>query len=200
MYRICLQCGRPGFDPWVGKIPWRREWQPTPVFLPAEFHGQRSLAGYSPWGRKESDTTKRLILTTTSTTITITESLQSCPSLCDPMDCSLPGSSIHGIFRATVLEWGELPSPTLTKVLLNIQTTLLILRAWHAQTPEGKESLIVLPLRPVYLLLRLSVVSSWRGIRGLQTVMNLAVTMNHWSLSFFFSSTPKLQAHNWGDC
>ena len=44
-------------DPWVGKIRWRREWQPTPVFLPGEFHGQRSLVGYSPWGRKESDTT-----------------------------------------------------------------------------------------------------------------------------------------------
>ena len=46
------------FNPWVGKIPWRREWPPTPVFLPREFHGQRSLAGYSPWGRKESDMTE----------------------------------------------------------------------------------------------------------------------------------------------
>ena len=45
-------------DPWVGKIPWRRKWQPTPVFLPGEFHGQRTLAGYSPWGRKESDMTE----------------------------------------------------------------------------------------------------------------------------------------------
>ena len=53
-----LQCGRPGFDPWVGKIHWRRAWQPTPVFLPGEFHGQRSLAGCSPWGRQESNTTK----------------------------------------------------------------------------------------------------------------------------------------------
>ena len=41
------------FNPWVGKIPWRREWQPTPVFLPGKFHGQRSLAGYSPQGPKE---------------------------------------------------------------------------------------------------------------------------------------------------
>ena len=41
-----------GFDPWVGKIPWRRAWQPTPVFLPGESHGQGSLVGYSPWGRK----------------------------------------------------------------------------------------------------------------------------------------------------
>ena len=38
------------FSPWVGKIPWRRKWQPTPMFLPREFHGQRSLAGYNPWG------------------------------------------------------------------------------------------------------------------------------------------------------
>ena len=56
--RICLQCKRPGFDPWGGKIPWRREWQPTPVFLPGEFHGQRSLVGYSPQGHKELDTTE----------------------------------------------------------------------------------------------------------------------------------------------
>ena len=40
------------FRPWVGKIPWRRKWQPTPVFLPGESHGQRSLMGYSPWGHK----------------------------------------------------------------------------------------------------------------------------------------------------
>ena len=48
---------RPGFDPWVGKIPWKRVWQPTAVFLPGEFQGQRSLAGYDPWGHKELDTT-----------------------------------------------------------------------------------------------------------------------------------------------
>jgi len=46
------------FDPWVGKIPWRREWLPTSVFLPEEFHGHKSLAGYSPWDRKELDTTE----------------------------------------------------------------------------------------------------------------------------------------------
>ena len=50
--RIRLQCGRPGFDPWVGKIPWRRERLPTPAFWPGEFHGLST-----PWGRKESDTT-----------------------------------------------------------------------------------------------------------------------------------------------
>ena len=56
----CLQCRIPGFHPWVGKIPWRRAWQPTPVILPGESHGQRSLAGYGPWGRKQLDMTERL--------------------------------------------------------------------------------------------------------------------------------------------
>ena len=51
------------FNPWVGKMPWRRAWQPTPVFLPREFHGQTSLAGYSPWRHKESDTAEPLTLT-----------------------------------------------------------------------------------------------------------------------------------------
>ena len=46
--RICLQCGRHGFDPWVGKIPWRRAWQSPLALLPGESQGQRSLAGYSP--------------------------------------------------------------------------------------------------------------------------------------------------------
>ena len=49
-------CRRPRFNPWVGKIPWRWKWQPTPVFLPGEFHGQTSLAGHSSWDCKESDT------------------------------------------------------------------------------------------------------------------------------------------------
>ena len=52
-----LQCGRPGFNPWVGKIPWRRERLPTPVFWPGDFHGL-----YSPWNGKESDMTEWLSL------------------------------------------------------------------------------------------------------------------------------------------
>ena len=56
--RIHLQCGRPGFDPWVGKIPWRRERLPSLVFWPGEFPGL-----YSPWGRRKWDTTERLSLT-----------------------------------------------------------------------------------------------------------------------------------------
>ena len=57
---VCLQCGRPWFDSWVGKIPWRRKWQATPALLPGNSHGRRSPIGYSSWGHKESDTTERL--------------------------------------------------------------------------------------------------------------------------------------------
>ena len=55
--------GDPGSIPGSEKIPWRRQWQPTPVFLPGKSHGQRKLIGYRPWGRKESDTTERLHFT-----------------------------------------------------------------------------------------------------------------------------------------
>ena len=56
----CKRHERHGFDPWVGKIPWSRKWQSTLVFLPGESHGQRSLVGYSPWGREELVMTERL--------------------------------------------------------------------------------------------------------------------------------------------
>ena len=55
------RCRRCGLDSWVRKIPWTRKWQSTPVFLPGEFHEQRSVGGYSPWGLKESDLTDQLI-------------------------------------------------------------------------------------------------------------------------------------------
>ena len=58
-YNICLQCGRPGFNPWVGKILWRRKWQHTPVLLPGKSHGQRSVVGFNSWGCKESNTTEQ---------------------------------------------------------------------------------------------------------------------------------------------
>ena len=59
--KICFQCRscrRPRLNLWVGKIPWRRAWQPTPVLLLEESQGQGSLAGYTPWGGKESDRTE----------------------------------------------------------------------------------------------------------------------------------------------
>ena len=61
----CLQGGRPIFKSWIRKIPCRRAWQHTPVFLPGESHEQRSMAGYGPWSCKQSDTTERLSLSST---------------------------------------------------------------------------------------------------------------------------------------
>ena len=58
--KYACQCRKAGLNSWVGKIPWRRAWQPTAVFLPEKFPGQKNLAGYNPWGRKESDTTEWL--------------------------------------------------------------------------------------------------------------------------------------------
>ena len=158
-------------------MPWRRKWQPTPVFLPGKSHGQRGLEGYSLWGCRESDMTEKKIICLSSHYLSInhlscwlclcgepwlthcccccwvasvvsdsvwphrrqpnrllcpwdppgkntgvschfllqcmkvkseTEVAQSCPTLSDPMDCSLPGFSIHGIFQARVLEWGAI--------------------------------------------------------------------------------------------
>ena len=125
------------FDPWVRKIPWRREWQPTPVFLPGECHGQKSLVGCRPWGRKESDMTEGLTLSlltcigsiqsegSESTNMILrncfkfsnsavkgSEPLlvsQSCLTFCDPLDCSPPGSSLHGMLQARVLEQVAIP-------------------------------------------------------------------------------------------
>ena len=74
------------FDPWVRKIPWSRERQPTPVFLP-EKYGQRSLEGYSPQGHKESDMIE--------VTVQFSSVTQLCLTLCDLMDCSPPGFPVH---------------------------------------------------------------------------------------------------------
>ena len=65
MVKYCPLCGRPTIIPWVRKIPWRREWQSNPVFLPGEFHGQRSLLGHYPWNHKELDMTEGLTLSLT---------------------------------------------------------------------------------------------------------------------------------------
>ena len=76
---VCLQCWRPKFDPWVGKIPWGRKRQPTPVLLPGKFHGWRNFIGYSPWSRKESDITERLHFLSFSFTVKISITLNRSP-------------------------------------------------------------------------------------------------------------------------
>ena len=73
---VTCQCRSLGFDPWIGNIPWRRKWQPSPVFLPGKPHGQRSLAGYSPWGPKELDMNEQL--STHTHLLALTVSLSSC--------------------------------------------------------------------------------------------------------------------------
>ena len=98
-------------DLWVGKIPWRRERLPTPVFWPGEFRGL-----FSPCSSKELDTTERLSFITYANINAdfwfqgcpglanhLSICAQLCPTLCDPMDCSPPDSFIHGIFQAGIL-------------------------------------------------------------------------------------------------
>ena len=95
--------GRPGLDPWVGQIPWRREWRPTPVFWPTEFH-----VLYSPWGSQRirhdlATFTSHLILHLLSFRVqTGNEGERNCivqwlsqVQLCHPMDCSMPGLPGH---------------------------------------------------------------------------------------------------------
>ena len=129
--RICVQSRRPGFDPWVRKILWRREWLPTPVFLPEEFHGQRTLAGCSPWGLKELDTIQQLTLSLSKficwspnpqcnyvwkwgpiyRCVSVACTL-SCLVVSDSVQpyCILQVSSVHGVLQARILEWVATPS------------------------------------------------------------------------------------------
>ena len=168
---------RPGFDTWVGKIPWRKAWQPTPVLLPRESHGQMSLVDYNPcftkswtwlsdyttihlpggsdakqsacsagdpgsipglgrfpeegngysclensvdWGAWQAAVhrvtqswtwLKQLSSSSSSSIINWlkVKVVQSCPTLCNPMDCSLPDSSVCGISQARILGWVALP-------------------------------------------------------------------------------------------
>ena len=124
----CRRHKRCRLSPWVGKIPWRRKWQPTPVFLPEETHGQRSLVGYGPWGHKESDMKQNNLAHThrfrkdpppllqppkshpfsislSHTSTAAAKSLQSCPTLCGPIDGSPPGSLVPRILQARTPEW-----------------------------------------------------------------------------------------------
>ena len=91
----CCYTHIPGFDPWVGKIPWRRKWQPTPVLLPGESHGGRSMVGYSPWGHKESDTTEWLHFTSLHYTHILRAITTSCSTV-QPVTLHLPSIPTTG--------------------------------------------------------------------------------------------------------
>ena len=88
------QCRRCGFHSWVRKIPWRRKWQPTSVFLP----------GKSQW-TQEPGVLQSMRSQRVGHAAVAAKSLQSCPTLCDSIDSSPPGSPVPGIFQARVLEW-----------------------------------------------------------------------------------------------
>ena len=101
----CRRCKRLRFDSWVRKMPWRRKWQPTPVFLPGKSHGQKSLVCYSPWGcrrvrqNQESKQQQHALLIRIkpnfSESVQFSLVAQSCLTLCDPMNHSMPGLPVH---------------------------------------------------------------------------------------------------------
>jgi len=94
--RICLWWRRPGFDPWVGENLWWKELLPTPVLLPGESHGQRSLTGCSPWSfRVRHDWATKHMVIEEHTSVQFSSVAQSYPTLCDPMDCSTPCLHVH---------------------------------------------------------------------------------------------------------
>ena len=104
--------GDPGSIPGLGRYPGDGNGNPLQCILPGEFHGQRSLVGYSSWHHKELDTTEWLTLTYLCTIIYIYMKMkvaQSCPTFCDPMDCNLPGFSARLIIQAWILEWVAIP-------------------------------------------------------------------------------------------
>ena len=87
---------------WVQSLgqedPWNRKWQPTPLFLPGKFHGQRSLLGYGQWRYKKLKMAEHARVWVCACSDT-----QLCPTIC--LDYSPPGSSVHGIFQARIVEW-----------------------------------------------------------------------------------------------
>ena len=90
---------------------WRRKWQPTPVFLPGKSQGRGSVMG-CVYGVAQSRTQLKRLSSCSSnylfTYMCVCPVTQSYPTLCSPMDCSPPSSSVHGIFQARVLEWGAI--------------------------------------------------------------------------------------------
>ena len=154
------------FDPWVWKTPWRREWRPTPVFLPGEFHKQRSLVGYSPQSHckvggnnlilrwEKQGLTFQVILTPQLHTGSLflyykhkvcccCAVAKLCPALCNAM--SPPGPSVHGIFQAKILEWvaisfcrGIFPTQESNLYLLLGRPNLYHWATWEAHKHKKK--------------------------------------------------------------
>ena len=108
--KIFLQCrryGRSSFDSWVGKIPWRRKWHPTPVFLSGKFYGQRSLAVYSGVTKGRMQLSNWV---TAASWICSSVCVLTCPALCNLKGCSPSNSTVYGISQARMLEWVAMSS------------------------------------------------------------------------------------------
>ena len=121
-------CRRHGFDPWVGKIPWRRKQQLTPVFLPGESHGQRSLAGYCPWGRKEVDMSKQLSTHThTHTSIRKVTVIK-------------PKMTLTEVLRFTNEANVHYPSPNITEPITHICRTAYSMISLYHISPTNRYS------------------------------------------------------------
>ena len=113
-WRICLQYRRHGFNPWVGKIPWRREWLPTLASLPGEFHGQRSLAGYSSWDHNESDMNEGL---------THTHNMQKCTKEQKILDLNVFKNILWNqtsFYETTLVLWNQTSKQTNLSFIKNI--------------------------------------------------------------------------------
>ena len=128
------QCRRHKFHPWVRKISWRRKWQPTSVFLPGKFHGQRSLVGYSPGGRKELDMTEI--------------SLAPAPRLPHVMLSNILSGKISEMVLALTDHSGETtwkgqlvwrPHTTSYKLLIGIKTYVRLNCSWIPDNPEPQK-------------------------------------------------------------
>ena len=158
---------RCGFDPWVRKIPWRRKWQPTPVFLPGESHEKRNLGGYSP--------------------VQFRSVTQSCPTLCDPMDCSMLGFPVHHQLpelAQTHVHWVDnaIQPSILCRPLLFLPSIFLSIRVFSNES--------VLPIRwPKYWSFSFSIspsmnIQDWfpLGLTGL-------ISLHSKELSRVFSNT-----------
>ena len=134
---------------------WRRKWQPTPVFLPGKFHGQRTLVGYSPWGRKESDTTERLHFTLGQKADGIhregqivAQLSQSIKPECPPSCLEEEGTSLHsgsemaGLCFLLLWSLKRLLPTWLHRVRL-IQRPRVTVRGFHPDTPKSKVSVLI---------------------------------------------------------
>ena len=128
----CRSCKSCGFNPWVGKIPWSRKWQSGPVFLPRKFLGERSLAGYSPWGHKSWAELSRAhtLLGSLHEIAVLSPSSRVSPSVCMSV---LTSSSDENTCRA------RLRSTLVTSLQLNYLFKELVSRYCHALRCQGLE-------------------------------------------------------------